>query len=320
MTRIKFFLLAIASIAIFSSCKKDDDGATITPPRDRAVQYAADKIDIEDYLKSHYLTVTFDANGNPVPTITAIPDPNPDGKVSIWDQTDYPLLHKTIKNDNRVYTVSNPMVGTLIDDPVEYTLYYLKIREGIGQSPTKADSTLVSYRGINLEGAEFDYRPTPVWFKQESVVSGWRNIMTEFKSGNAGEDPSNPGNVVFTDHGVGVMFIPSGLGYFSSSAGTLAAYSPMVFTFGLHKVQYIDTDGDGVLSKNEDLNGNGDLYDDDTDGDGIPNFLDTDDDGDGTLTRREVSDSFGRLYAFDLIPNCQGTTGGLKRHLDNSCK
>jgi len=318
MTRIKFFLIAIVSISLFSSCKKDDDSGTVTPPRDRSVQYAADIIDIEDYLKSHYLTVTVDANNNPVPTIHV--KVAGDGHQSILEQTDYPLLTKTIKNDSRVYTTANSLVGTLIEDPVEYKIYYLKIREGIGQSPTRVDSTLVTYRGIDLDDKQFDYRPNPVWFEQESVVAGWRNILTEFKSGNASDDPANPGNVLLTDHGVGVMFIPSGLGYFSSSAGTLSAYSPIVFTFNLHKVKYQDSDKDGVLSINEDLNGNGDYYDDDTDGDGTPNFLDTDDDGDGTLTKREVSDSFGRLYQFELIPNCQGTTGGLKRHLDSGCK
>jgi len=317
MTRIKFFLIAVASIALFSSCKKDDDSVYIAPPRDRAVQYEADINDIEDYLKSHYLTVALDGNNNPVPTITKIPDGGT--QTSIWDQDEYPLLSKTVKNDVRIYTTSNPIAGTVIEDPVDYKIYYLKIREGIGQSPTKVDSTFVTYRGNLLNGNEFDYRPNPVWFLQESVVSGWRNILTEFKSGNATEDPTNPGGVALTDYGVGVMFIPSGLGYFANPTTTIPAYSPIVFVINLHNVKYVDTDLDGVLSKDEDLNGNGDLYDDDSDGDGIPNFLDTDDDGDGVFTRTEVSDSFGRLYQFDLIPNCQGTTGGLKRHLDPNC-
>jgi len=46
----------------------------------------------------------------------------------------------------------------------------------------------------------------------------------------------------------------------------------------------IDADGDGIPNWLEDLNGNGDLRDDDLDGDGIPNFLDPDDDGDGIPT------------------------------------
>jgi hypothetical protein len=46
-------------------------------------------------------------------------------------------------------------------------------------------------------------------------------------------------------------------------------------------------DDDDVPAALEDLNGNGDLFDDDSDGDGIPNFLDTDDDNDNVLTTSE---------------------------------
>ena len=45
-----------------------------------------------------------------------------------------------------------------------------------------------------------------------------------------------------------------------------------------------DTDSDGVIDINEDLNGNNDLNDDDTDGDGTPDYQDEDDDGDGVNT------------------------------------
>ena len=38
----------------------------------------------------------------------------------------------------------------------------------------------------------------------------------------------------------------------------------------------------------EDLNGNQYLMDDDTDGDGVPNYMDPDDDGDRRLTRDEI--------------------------------
>ena len=46
----------------------------------------------------------------------------------------------------------------------------------------------------------------------------------------------------------------------------------------------IDDDGDTILTKDEDVNGDGDPTNDDTDGDSIPNYLDNDDDNDGTLT------------------------------------
>ncbi|MDH3600814.1 MAG: C25 family cysteine peptidase, partial [Candidatus Tectomicrobia bacterium] len=42
-----------------------------------------------------------------------------------------------------------------------------------------------------------------------------------------------------------------------------------------------DNDGDGMPTASEDPNGNGDPTDDDTDGDGIPDYLDPDDDGPG---------------------------------------
>ncbi len=51
-----------------------------------------------------------------------------------------------------------------------------------------------------------------------------------------------------------------------------------------------EDDNDGILAALEDINGNGDLNDDDTDGDGIPNYLDIDDDGDNILTRDEKPD------------------------------
>ncbi|HEY9258397.1 gliding motility-associated C-terminal domain-containing protein, partial [Chitinophaga sp.] len=55
-----------------------------------------------------------------------------------------------------------------------------------------------------------------------------------------------------------------------------------------------DTDGDGLTDGQEDLNGNGDPFDDDTDGDGIPNFLDLDSDGDGVADSVEKFSTDGR--------------------------
>jgi hypothetical protein len=46
----------------------------------------------------------------------------------------------------------------------------------------------------------------------------------------------------------------------------------------------VEDDNDGIPSELEDLNGNGNLEDDDFDNDGIPNYLDADDDGDNVLT------------------------------------
>lgn len=62
----------------------------------------------------------------------------------------------------------------------------------------------------------------------------------------------------------------------------------------------IDSDNDGVLDTQEDVNGDGNLANDDTDGDGIADYQDADDDGDTIPTAQERSrgDSNG-----DGIPN-----------------
>ena len=53
---------------------------------------------------------------------------------------------------------------------------------------------------------------------------------------------------------------------------------------------FVDSDGDGIFDSFEDLNGDNDLTNDDTDDDGIPNYLDADDDGDGIDTADEDYD------------------------------
>ncbi len=67
--------------------------------------------------------------------------------------------------------------------------------------------------------------------------------------------------------------------------------SPVIlFTF---KYDNSDGDGDGLLDIDENLDGDGDLANDDSDGDGTPNYLDPDDDGDGILTGNEDPDNNG---------------------------
>ncbi|CAN5872097.1 hypothetical protein BH10CHL1_BH10CHL1_30740 [soil metagenome] len=71
-----------------------------------------------------------------------------------------------------------------------------------------------------------------------------------------------------------------------------------------------DDDGDGVLTKNEDLNKDGDPTNDDTDGDGIPNYLDTDDNGNGILTKDEDTNHDG------ILENDDSDGNGIPDYLD----
>lgn len=55
----------------------------------------------------------------------------------------------------------------------------------------------------------------------------------------------------------------------------------------------VEDDNDGIPAEFEDLNNNNDYNDDDTDEDGIPNYLDSDDDGDNIPTINEMADPNG---------------------------
>lgn len=76
---------------------------------------------------------------------------------------------------------------------------------------------------------------------------------------------------------------------------------------------FIEDDGDNIPADLEDLNGDGDYDNDDTDGDGIPNYLDDDDDGDNVPTALE-----GHSYtASNGLANAQDTDNdGTPDYLD----
>lgn len=75
-----------------------------------------------------------------------------------------------------------------------------------------------------------------------------------------------------------------------------------------------EDDNDGIPSEFEDINGNGDLNDDDTDGDGVPNYLDDDDDGDNVKTINE----FVNYEVANNLTNALDTDGdGIPNYLDN---
>lgn len=70
---------------------------------------------------------------------------------------------------------------------------------------------------------------------------------------------------------------------------TTTGYCPSTFTQDVTTIDCTDSDSDGVIDSDEDINENNDLTDDDTDNDGIPNYLDDDDDGDTIDTAIELT-------------------------------
>ncbi|WP_452598392.1 hypothetical protein [Pontimicrobium sp. MEBiC01747] len=76
-----------------------------------------------------------------------------------------------------------------------------------------------------------------------------------------------------------------------------------VFTISLE-----EDDNDGIPAEFEDINGNGNLDDDDTDGDGLPNYLDDDDDGDNVRTISE-SPNYSTVDGLANALNTDAATG-----------
>ena len=90
--------------------------------------------------------------------------------------------------------------------------------------------------------------------------------MQFFAPGNYTQNTN--GSIDFSDYGQGLIFIPSGLGYFGNAQASIPAYSPLIFSLNVYTTNQADHDADGILSFNEDVDGDGNPFNDDTDGDG----------------------------------------------------
>lgn len=288
MNKFKYyFILLLAGIAIVS-CNKSDDDPEVVPLRDYKEQYKADSDSIMKYLKNNYIesvSANFDIKISKIPAGGS--------QVSIFDQTQYPIQSRDVYSND-----------------VKYKVYYLVLRQGTGQAPTNYDRISASYSGNTLNGEVFDtsygvardFSLEP--YLATSVIEGWSEIFPKFKTGTATVANDGSGTITYDNYGAGVMFLPSGLAYYGSGQTDIPAYSCLVFSFKLLGLQRLDHDFDGVFDFEEDLNKDGYLYDfrnttkyptppttlfDDTDGDGLADFIDVDDDGDGFTTLLEIT-------------------------------
>ena len=267
--------LAMLLAFSLSSCGSDDNNTTEPVElRDFSEQSITDDASLVDYLSNHFYNYEdFPRADDTVVTISidTISGDNAD-KTPMIDQVQQ--LSVPITDANGVVT--------------NHTLYYLVAQQGseLEKKPSIVDSTYVSYRGELLTGTIFDQRNTPIWFDNIRVVSGFRYGLPNFAPGTYSQDAD--GIISFRDYGQGILFMPSGLGYYSSAQGLIPAYAPIVFTVSVYTSNVADHDNDGVFSIDEDPDGDGNPLNDDTDGDGTPNLLDFDDDGDGILTYLEL--------------------------------
>ena len=305
MKKIKFGVaILILMLAVTVSCKKDEGAGTyIPPPRDRGEEAIRAQAEIEEFLETHFYNYE---------ELEAYPE-------------NFKLKFDTIAGDNASKTplmqqVTSKEVKDVVDNSVVYKLYYLKVREGGGdEHPHFCDRTTNTYDGRLMNLDLFDSAVVPVKFElvdnppTSGIIRGLQQAIIEFK-GAEGDPIINPdGTLTFENYGIGAVFIPSGLAYFQfPPPGDLNEYNQIIFSFELFSFEVLDHDQDGIDSYMEDLNGNGYLYDDDTDADNVPNYLDTDDDGDGRLTEFEIEIINGVV----TFPDRNGN--GVPDYLDSS--
>lgn len=101
-----------------------------------------------------------------------------------------------------------------------------------------------------------------------------------------------------------------------------AAYNNQIIPVQLSTIDCtLDSDLDSVATSSEDANNDGNLANDDTDGDGIPNFIDNDDDGDLIPTSEEYIFTLGRTSTDSTNGGNETPTDtdsdGIPNYLDN---
>lgn len=282
---------ALVLLAMAWSCNKDNgpDG-DITPPRLLSEVAVENDTDIRAYLQTHFYNYEEFANPpagfNFQIKLDTIAGDNA-GKTPLIDQV-----------ETKTFTVSSTaFLGLEEEDDILHKYYILKVREGAGGQPTVADSTFLRFEGSLLDGSVFDSTSSFNWTYLPGFLTGFYNGVASFKVGN-NIIVNNDGTTSIENTGLGLVIFPSGMGYFNSPPTVLiGAYDPLIFKLdvGLY-VENTDFDNDGIPSIMEDLNGNGNLNDDNTDFDferrgfipPTPNHADPDDDGDGIPTRDEI--------------------------------
>ncbi|APY00590.1 FKBP-type peptidyl-prolyl cis-trans isomerase [Lacinutrix venerupis] len=295
--KLRKFLFPILSLLLVTfSCNDDDtEEFVIVELRDSQEVYEENLIEIQTYLETHYFNYEdFDFTDNTNPA-----------------NNDFTVVLDTISADNGTQD-KTPIIDYLnqadgiyprLDikvveqDDIDYNLYILKVREGEGDSISPLDAAAMAYKGTIPDGTVFDsqigieagqpFNLTPVG-DAAGVVTGFKEGIVEFKT-STNFTENTDGTITYINHGIGVIFMPSGLGYFASpSTSTIPQYSPLFFNLKVISRSNTDWDLDGIPSHLEHPDGDFTEADDDTDGDLLVNFIDNDDDGDGVLTVNEV--------------------------------
>ena len=254
----KYGLVLLLGIFVFA-CNNDDDDKDNFDPVEQAV---IDDALLVEFLQTHYLN-----EDKAIDTILGNETP-------LYDQVDVDIIER---------------------DDIDYKLYVYIDNPGVGVNPTINDSVHVLYKGFLLDSIQFDanlnYTSPRSWFHLASTITGFRYGATHYKSGNQVINPDE--SFEYDEAGNGIFFMPSGLAYGNNGSFNVPANAPIYYFFEVGRVIESDLDNDLVKDNDEDIDGDGDVLGDDTDGDGISDYVDVDDDGDGIFTRDEDIDGDG---------------------------
>ena len=273
--QMKFTKIAFLFVFILLFIKCDDTTTSgMTTLRDFEEQRIADNDSIISFLKNHYYNYEDynNAASNEHVEFKFEPLINSPEKRPMFDDVEEVEINIKDEDGNLI-----PHIMYVISD----------VREGIGDSPTFADEVFISYKGMFLDGYIFDQNKQKTWFTGLSTVRGFYELYPYIKRGNWQVNPIT-GIVSFDGFGTSVVIMPSALGFYGNQSAP-RQYAPLIFAVDLYTFAVADHDEDSVPTSEEDIDGNHHFTDDvdDTDGDGIPNYLDNDDDGDGVLTIEE---------------------------------
>lgn len=280
--KLKYIVLlcGFALVAIGIGCSPDDPDFVPVPPRDRTEQQITDNDSLLGYFETHYynyaeLQSITDISINDI-VISELPKDENGNYLPLPDPDNNRLLMGNVEAKN-----------TTLQD-VDYVYYILKLNQGGGEAiPNFTDGVRIAFSGNLQNGTVFDSTANPTDLDLTNLIAGWNRVLPQFNVASSFAI-NGDGTVSFSDYGVGVMFIPSGLAFFDRPPFGVPIYSNLIFKFELYQTEVLDHDNDGIPSFMEDLNGDFFLLNDDTDGNNIPNYLDADDDGDGVPTRDEI--------------------------------
>ncbi|MGB0892364.1 MAG: peptidylprolyl isomerase [Flavobacteriaceae bacterium] len=272
MIKLRHIFLLGLVLTICYGCPSETQ---VADPYDHAGQAVIDKDSINKFLLNHYFDDTVDS----IKPLVAGKQPlSQDSRLIPQNVTEneikYVMYHLVIEQGTPVPDKPFP---TQMDSVLsKYQVWYFQNPDSLKLSQTGGDATW------------FSLAPSP----ESVVIRGWSYGFPFFKGG---ENITNNGPINYTNTGKGILIIPSGLAYRETGRGNIPSNAQLLFYINMfdHIVE-TDHDNDGIASSLEVENSSqNDPRVVDTDGDRIANYLDTDDDGDGVLTKDEDANGDG---------------------------